>query len=276
MWRAHHYLRVFVGLSFVAGIPTWALAQDSSAMEKLASRTAHELITRKPKVLVIAPRESCNLDFQICQTFESSLRSALQQAVPGIRFIGAAEAVSDLKRKGFFAIDAYNPLALRLVARSLGSEIMVTEDLWWEKSEYKLRIDIRDPKTNERLVPFGRLEIKVARSVPDSPDNPMLVADPEVGVSVIVFKGPLPRRFVYPGCDRCPNPESIGSVGRVELIGTIGPQGKAESVSVVSSPSSAFTAAALETLRGWRFRPAVGTDGKAFATRVSLEVNFQK
>jgi hypothetical protein len=55
MWRAHHYLRVFVGLSFVAGIPTWALAQDSSAMEKLASRTAHELITRKPKVLVIAP-----------------------------------------------------------------------------------------------------------------------------------------------------------------------------------------------------------------------------
>jgi outer membrane biosynthesis protein TonB len=61
------------------------------------------------------------------------------------------------------------------------------------------------------------------------------------------------------------------------LIATITPQGKAESVCVVSSPSPAFTEAAIETLlRGWRFRPAVGIDGKAFATRVDLEVSFPR
>ena len=276
MWRAKHYLRVFACLSFVAGIPTCALSQDSSTIEGLASRTAHELITRNPKVLVIAPRESCNLDFQICETFDSALRSGLQHAVPGIRFIGATDAISDLKRNGFFAIDAYNSSALRLVARSMGSEIMVIEDLWWDKGECTLRIDIRDTKTDKRLVPFGSLAIKVPRSVPDSPDNPLLVSDPDVSVSVIVFKGPLPGRFVYPGCDKCPNPKSIGPVGRVELIGTISAQGRAESVSVVSSPSSTFTNAAIETLRGWRFRPAVGIDGKAFATRVDLEVSFPR
>ena len=245
-------------------------------MEMFTGRTAQQLIAHKPKVLVIAPRESCNLDFQICQTFDSALRARLQQAIPGIRFIGASEAASDLKRGGFFAIDAYNPSALRLVARSTGSEIIVTEDLLWEKSECTLRIDIRDPKTNERLVPFASSQIKVTRSAPDSPDNPLLVTDPEASVSVIVFKGPLPQRFVYPGCDRCPNPKSIGSAGRVELIGTISPQGTAESVSVVSSPSPAFTKAALETLRAWRFRPAVGADGKVFASRVNLDVDFPR
>src|SRR5215467_10637915 len=109
-------------------------------------------------------------------------------------------------------------------------------------------------------------EITVEQFVASQPD-------PDVGVSVIVINGPLPPRFVYPKCDRCPDPKSIGSVGRVEAIGTITPQGKVERVSVVSSPSSAFTRAALETLQGWRFKPAVGADGKAFAARVDLEVS---
>ena len=138
---------VFAGLSFSAATPISALAQDSSAVETLARRTAQELVKLKPTVLLIAPRESCNLDSQICETFDSAFRSNLQQQVPSVRFVGNAEAVRDLKRSGFYSIDAYNPAALRLIAGSEGSETMVTEDLRWEKSGYSLRIDVRDSRT---------------------------------------------------------------------------------------------------------------------------------
>jgi TonB family protein len=104
----------------------------------------------------------------------------------------------------------------------------------------------------------------------------MLVTDPDTRVSVIVFQEPLPKHFVYPGCDKCPDPRKIGTTGVVQVIGTISAQGKVENVSVVGSPNQSFTKAALDTLQVWRFRPAVGVDGRAFATRQDIEVTFDR
>lgn len=275
--RANHHLLILIaGMSLMAKIPVSARAQNSSEIDKLASRTANELIKTKPKILIVAPQETCKLADEICEMFESALRTDLQQAVPGVQFIGGKEAVNELKRNGFLAIDAYNPMALRLVALAANAEMIVTEDLLWEKDGYTLRIDVRDSRTTQRLPAFGSLQVKLPRSIPDTPENPLLVTDQDVDVSIIVFKGPMPKRFVYPGCEKCPDPKSIGSAGIVQAIGTISPQGRVESVSIVISPSSALTKAALDTLQGWRFRPAVGLDGKAFATRQNIEVTFPR
>lgn len=258
------------------GIPLSVVAQTSSDIDRLASRTAKELIRTKPRILLIAPRETCNLAFSICEAFDSALRSELQQIIPQLRIVGREDAVTDLKKNGLLAIDAYSPIALHLVGLSINAEAVVTEDLLWEKNGFILRIDIHNTKTDARLVPFHSLEVKVPRSVPDTPDNPLLVTDVDTRVSMIVFKGPMPKGFVYPGCDKCPDPRSIGTAGVVEVIGTVTDQGKIENVSVISSPSPTFTHAALDTLRGWAFRPAVGTDGRAFATRQVIEVNFPR
>jgi TonB family protein len=267
-------LALVAAMGLMAGTPSPIRAQNSPDIDNLAVRTTNDLIKTKPTILLIAPRETCNLAFQICETFDSALRSNLLQIVPQVRIIGRDDVVTEIKKNGLLAIDAYNPFALRLVGLLANAEAIVTEDLLWEKDGYELRIDIRDTKTDERVVPFRSLEAKVPRSVPDTPDNPMLVADPDAKVSVIVFKGLMPRGFVYPGCDKCPDPHSVGKPGIVQVIGTISIQGKVENVSVINSPSSTFTKAALNALQGWRFRPAVGTDGKPFATRQPIEVSF--
>lgn len=208
--------------------------------------------------------------------FDSLLRSALQQSTPQVQIVGREGAVAFLKKNGFLAIDAYNQAALRLFGLSEKAEAIATETLLWEKDGYRLAVDIHDTKALERLVPFHTLEVKVPRSMPESPDNPMIVTDPDTNVSVIVFKGPLPKQFVYPGCLKCPDPHSIGAAGIVQLIGTVTSQGKAENVSVVITPGPAFTKAALETVQGWTFKSAVGTDGKPFATRANIEVTFPR
>lgn len=277
MRLATHYILAFASATCImAGTPSSICAQNSSDIDELAVRTTKDLTQIKPTILLIAPRETCNLAFQICETFDSALRSNLQQTVPQLRIIGREDVVAEVKKDGLLVIDAYNPFALRLVGLSANAEAVVTEDLLWEKDGYELRIDIRDTKTDERLAPFRSLEAKVPRSVPDTPDNPMLVADPDTKVSVIVFKGPMPKGFVYPGCDKCPDPHSVGKSGVVQVIGTITIQGKVENVSVINSPGPAFTKSALNALQGWRFRPAVGTDGKAFATRQPIEVSFAR
>jgi TonB family protein len=271
-----HLITIVACICVTASVPFRAVAQVSSDIDSLAARTSKELIKTRPTILLIAPRESCNLASPICETFDSILRSDLQQIVPQLRIVGREDAITEVKKNGLLAIDAYNPIALRLVGLATNAEAVVTEDLWWEKDSYRLRIDIHNAKTDAQLVPFHTLEVKVPRSIPDTPDNPMLVTDPDTNVSVIVFKGPLPKHFVYPGCDKCPDPRSIGTTGVVQVIGTITAQGKVENVSVVGSPSPAFTKAALDTLQGWRFRPAIGVDGRAFATRQPIEVNFAR
>src|SRR5215831_8311488 len=98
MWNANRRLVAFVGLILATGIPLSALAQNSSAIDELANRTSEQLVKRQPKILLIAPRESCNLDPEICAVFDSAVRSYLQKEVPDIRFLGAADAAQALKR----------------------------------------------------------------------------------------------------------------------------------------------------------------------------------
>jgi TonB family protein len=269
-----YILACAAAIYIIAGTPSSICAQNPSEIDELAIRTAKYLIVTKPTILVIAPRETCNLAFQICETFDSALRSNLQLTVPQLQIIGREDVVTEVKKAGLLSIDAYNPFALRLVGLSTNADAIVTEDLLWEKEGFELRIDIHDTKTDELIAPFRSLETKVARSLPDTPDNPMLVTGPDAQVSVIVFKGRMPKGFVYPGCDKCPDPHSVGMPGVVQVIGTITIQGKVENVSVIRSPSPAFTKAALNALRSWKFRSAVGTDGKAFATRQPIEVSF--
>jgi TonB family protein len=248
--------------------------QDSLQLNELANLTGIYILDDHPKSVIIAPRETCNLAPPICEAFDAALRTDLRRTIPGIGIVGREEAVSELKSKGFLAIDAYNPAALRVAALSLNSDAIVTEDLLWQNDGNVLRIMIYDVKTNERLVRPESLQVKIFGIAPGLPDNPFLVGDPDTGVSVIVFKGPMPKHFAYPGCDRCPDPKGVGHMGSVLVIGTITPEGKIESVSVVRTSGPDFTKAALDALRRWRFKPAVGMDGKAFATRSDIEVTF--
>src|SRR5579872_542603 len=115
----------------IAGTPHSIRAQGAPDFDDLVVRTTNDLIETKPTILIVTPRETCNLTFQICETFDSALRSHLQQTLPQLRIIGRAEVVAEVEKNGLLAIDAYNPLALRLVGLSANADAIVTEDLLW-------------------------------------------------------------------------------------------------------------------------------------------------
>jgi periplasmic protein TonB len=84
-----------------------------------------------------------------------------------------------------------------------------------------------------------------------------------------------------PVCLYCPIPQYSDEArkakyqGTVVLQVTITTDGKAINISVVKGPGLGLEEKAIEAVKGWKFKPAVGPAGKAVATIVPIEVTFR-
>jgi TonB family protein len=85
---------------------------------------------------------------------------------------------------------------------------------------------------------------------------------------------------INPSCLRCPDPLLTRSErlhhgeGVVLLKAIITERGRAEQIEVVKGLESGLVDRALAAVRRWRFRPAIGRDGKPTAARVTILVAF--
>ncbi len=84
-----------------------------------------------------------------------------------------------------------------------------------------------------------------------------------------------------PICLYCPIPQYSDEArkakyqGTVVLQVTITTDGRAVNISVVKGPGLGLEEKAIEAVRGWKFKPAVGPNGKVVATIVPIEVTFR-
>jgi TonB family protein len=166
------------------------------------------------------------------------------------------------------------------VATSAGADILVTDSLEWQSDGYDFTSEVYDAVQGKKLDLF---RTKIARPEADPASEPLVYKDPESGASMIIFRGKQPRAPVVesPVCDRCPNPSYTPEAqadriqGRVLLQVTITEQGAVDQVGVIDGLAGGLTDQALEAVRNWHFKPAIGKDGKPFAARMPLEVTFR-
>jgi TonB family protein len=84
-----------------------------------------------------------------------------------------------------------------------------------------------------------------------------------------------------PVCAFCPRPEYSDEArkakyqGQVLLSVVVLPNGQAGKIQVVNNPGLGLDQKAIEAVRNWRFKPAIGRDGKPVATVVTIQVMFQ-
>lgn len=85
----------------------------------------------------------------------------------------------------------------------------------------------------------------------------------------------------YPSCAYCPDPQYSEEARKVKYQGIVVLQivvtadGRATNISVVKSPGLGLDEKAVEAVRGWRFKPAIGPNGKAVPVFLYIEVNFR-
>jgi TonB family protein len=85
----------------------------------------------------------------------------------------------------------------------------------------------------------------------------------------------------FPMCAYCPPPnytregieKKIQGIVLLEVIITA--DGDASAVKVLRGLERSLDQRAVETVRGWRFKPALGPDGKAVAVRSAIEVTYR-
>ncbi len=84
-----------------------------------------------------------------------------------------------------------------------------------------------------------------------------------------------------PTCIYCPNPAFSDDAvkakyqGTVMLIAVITADGRASNIRVAKGLGMGLDEKAIEAVRNWRFRPAVGPDGKPASVSTGIEVTFR-
>jgi len=85
----------------------------------------------------------------------------------------------------------------------------------------------------------------------------------------------------YPSCVYCPDPKYSEEARKAKYQGTvvlqavITPDGRATEIQVVKGPGLGLEEKAVEAVRQWRFKPAMGPGGKPVPTIVPIEVTFR-
>lgn len=85
----------------------------------------------------------------------------------------------------------------------------------------------------------------------------------------------------YPTCAYCPNPQYSEEARKAKYQGTVVIQliitadGRGTNITVVKGPGLGLEEKAVEAVRGWRFNPAIGRDGRPVAVLTTIEVTFR-
>jgi TonB family protein len=85
----------------------------------------------------------------------------------------------------------------------------------------------------------------------------------------------------YPTCLYCPEPQYSEDARKAKYQGTvvlqviIQPDGHATNIEVVKGPGLGLEEKAIEAVRTWRFKPALGPNGKPVPTLTPIEVTFR-
>jgi TonB family protein len=85
----------------------------------------------------------------------------------------------------------------------------------------------------------------------------------------------------YPSCLYCPEPQYSEDARKAKFQGIvvlqviIQPDGHATNIQVVKGAGLGLDEKAIEAVRTWRFKPAIGPNGTPVATITPIEVNFR-
>ena len=255
-----------------------ARGQNIPETESLASRTTERIAKSHPRHAFIGMNRGCILDTQLCDNLDSTLRTLLGAAVPGIQFSSKEDVVSLLKNRGFLSIDARLDSVLRAIVSDLGVDVLVIEDLIWKGTNYELSSKIIDVSKDKELDTFTA---KISLSATDNVEKPVFFREAENGPFLFAFRGDSKHAFGYPICDKCPDPKypeearRKGLEGTIIFLGTVSEQGVAEQIGLLKSFDSGLTASGLQAIQSWRFKPAIGPDGNPIAVRIPIVVTFR-
>lgn len=270
---------LLLALSLLA-LPAAAQAKPES-LAALAQALAAKLPRQPGLVVYVASPEwlATGSHSALRQKIGAELAAALAAADPTARVQTPDETLAALRQAGFQPFDSLLLAGLApafLPAKPGAAAVGIVGDLQEEGDRLALTVSAVRVGENK---PFAKL----AARLPESPEWRALLALPEKplespdGVYLAHYGG-----VGAPRCLECPAPRfSPGAIasrtgGSVMLAITVAADGTVHHVTVLRGvPGSGLDRSAARAVRAWRFRPAVGLEGKPVPVRMAVEVDFR-
>jgi TonB family protein len=159
-------------------------------------------------------------------------------------------------------------------ARSLGADAIITG------SFAKVSDQIRVTLLIANMADLGKTQevktglVLISKEITDLTTEPIPGLDLRDGIPRAGMSG-----ISMPICTRCPAPEfprdvKEGGVVLLEIIVTA--EGRPERIKIIKSPNPDLADSAVRTVQSWRFKPAIGFDGRPIAVFTPLEITFHR
>jgi TonB family protein len=259
-------------------IPPSALAQFSK-LSDVAADFAKKLQNEKPHMVAVAdftapdgsPSNQGNY-------FASCVTSALTYHVKTLPVADHDAFQSALARHKLTSRDLDSPEGLSKLGVHVQVDFVITGSIDNGPGTYTIRVTVhRVPDASnmlEKTIVLKRTEFtdSLSQSFPPHMDYPVLKAETPTET--------LDRKYA-PTCVYCPTPAYNDEARKQGIQGTIifdvliSPEGKLVGAHPVKLLGYGLDEQAFNAIKGWRFKAAVGPDGKPVAVIVPIEVTFR-
>ncbi|MGB8541742.1 MAG: energy transducer TonB [Candidatus Acidiferrales bacterium] len=268
-------LPVFLVLAFALLITSPLNAQQPE-INVLAARVAGEFpkADEGKKVIVfdfIGPGEK---DTALGQKIAEDFRNALSKSSAGLIIIDSSMIIAAFDNYPVSYQSFEKPELELWLAKKLGADLIVSGKL--QKDKENLALSLNAYQANGTAIQGFKIKFPMTDQM-KSLMHISAATDPhEPAGDASIDK----KQRSYPTCTYCPyasfSSEAVKhhTQGTVILGVLVGADGVAHNVSVLKALPNGLTESAIETVRSWRFRPAIGSNGTPVEHKTIIEVVF--
>jgi TonB family protein len=244
-----------------------------AAVAQLAFQIAGPLEKEKVKRVIVAELlDPDGKSHPVGRFLADKLAAVLLKEYPALQTISFSHSQSPVRQ----VIPDDQAQALeetRRWAKNLGAKVVITGS--FGKAPQGIGIALMAMKTGS-----GHMYAQTTGVVPIFDEVAAISTEPIPAMKSRIAKAGV-GGVTVPTCVHCPIPNYSEEARAAKYQGTvvlqvvITPEGRAANISVVKGPGMGLEQMAIEAVKGWRFRPAVGPDGQAVATLVPIMVTFR-
>ncbi len=263
-------LRGSFGALLLLFISPTLLAQ-APQIDSLAGKVATSLARAKLKSVLVFDFVGPEGMDAVGQKLAADFRTSLAKSGQEIQVEDYSELLGLLKRNGLVLANLHNIATARWIVGQTDVDAWAYGTLSNGIGGLKLTVDAYPVKAAERYIEFDT-------SIPLTDELKALVREREKDESSSMPR-PGENGYSYPSCLYCPSVQYTAEALRQKFSGTVvleltvDPEGHPRDITVKVGLPFGLTQKAIEALKEWRLKPALGPDGKPAAVREAVELS---
>lgn len=270
---------VFAVLS-ASGVPSQAQNAPTPiepAIASLALRIAEPLQKAKvTKVFVADLRGPQGQEHPVGKWLADQLSKSLERDFSGLQVLDRSQEVSIAEGNDDLG-SQFQPILLkreRDLARKLGANVVVGGNFAKIQQGIGISLYAKFTSDSPRLLGETNGFITISDEIASVSSDPIPLQ--KSGIARAGIGG-----TTTPSCVHCPPPTYTEEAraakyqGVVVLQVTVTAERRATNIAILKAPGKGLEARAVEAVRDWKFKPAVGPDGNPVSVIVPIEVTFR-